>query len=104
MPRSSPVDGFGLAYDRIGEGDAVVLLHGWPGDRMDNRDVTPLLTDCTVVAVDLRGFGESDKHAAPPAEAYSADAQARSMIGPLTSGSPCPPPCSSGIRAALAGG
>ncbi len=81
MPRSSPVDGFGLAYDHIGEGDVVVLLHGWPGDRMDYRDVTPLLTDCTVVVPDLRGFGESDKHVAPPAEAYSADAQARSVVG-----------------------
>src|SRR3984885_11982211 len=81
MPRSSPVDGFRLAYDQFGEGDAVVLLHGWPGDRMDYRDVTPLLTDCSVVRPDLRGFGESDKHAAPPAEAYSADAQARSVVG-----------------------
>ena len=81
MPRSSPVDGFRLTYDRIGEGDAVVLLHGWPGDRMDYRDVTPLLTDYTVVVPDLRGFGESDKHAAPPADAYSADAQARSVVG-----------------------
>ncbi len=75
------MDGFQLAYDHIGEGDAVVLLHGWPGDRVDYRDVTPLLTDCSVVVPDLRGFGESDKHAAPPAEAYSADAQARSVAG-----------------------
>ena len=74
MPRSSPVDGFQLAYDRSGTGGAVVLLHGWPGDRMDYRDVTPLLSDCTVVVPDLRGFGESDKHPAPPAEAYSAAA------------------------------
>ena len=81
MPRSSPVDGFQLAYDRSGTGGAVVLLHGWPGDRMDYRGVTPLLNDCTVVVPDLRGFGESDKHPAPPAEAYSAAAQARSVVG-----------------------
>ena len=30
---------------------------------------------------DLRGFGESDKHPEPPAEAYSAVAQARSVVG-----------------------
>ncbi|MGH3155863.1 MAG: alpha/beta fold hydrolase [Streptosporangiaceae bacterium] len=30
MPRSSPVDGFQLVYDRAGSGPAVVLLHGWP--------------------------------------------------------------------------
>lgn len=80
MPRSSPVDGFELAYDHAGTGDGVVLLHGWPGDRKDYRDVTPLLTGYTVVAPDLRGFGESDKHPATPAEAYSADAQARSIV------------------------
>ncbi len=81
MPRSAPVDDFQLAYDRSGRGDGVVLLHGWPGDRKDYRDVAPLLNGCTVVAPDLRGFGESDKHRAPPAEAYSADAQARSVVG-----------------------
>jgi pimeloyl-ACP methyl ester carboxylesterase len=83
VPRSSPVDGFQLAYDRAGAGDGVVLLHGWPGDRNDYRDVITLLTGCTVVAPDLRGFGESDKHPATPAEAYSADAQARSVVGLL---------------------
>jgi len=81
MPKSSPVDGFQLVYDSAGAGDAVVLLHGWPGDRRDYRDLTPLLADCTVVAPDLRGFGESDKHPATPAEAYSADAHARSIVG-----------------------
>ena len=81
MSRSSPVDGFQLAYDRAGTGDGVVLLHGWPGDRKDYRGVAPLLAGCTVVAPDLRGFGESDKHPASPADAYSADAQARSVVG-----------------------
>jgi pimeloyl-ACP methyl ester carboxylesterase len=31
------VDGFELAYDRAGRGPAVVLLHGWPGERTDDR-------------------------------------------------------------------
>jgi pimeloyl-ACP methyl ester carboxylesterase len=82
MPRSSPIDDFRLTYDRSGAGDGVVLLHGWPADRMDYRVLIPLLTDVAdVVAPDFRGFGESDKHSAPPAQAYSADAQARSVIG-----------------------
>jgi pimeloyl-ACP methyl ester carboxylesterase len=86
MPRSRSVDGFQLAYDRTGSGPGsgagVVLLHGWPGDRHDYRDVAPLLGDVAdVIVPDLRGFGESDKHAVPPAEAYSADAQARSVVG-----------------------
>ena len=82
MPTSSPVDGFRLAYDRTGSGDPVVLLHGWPGDRLDYREVVPRLTDVAeVVYPDLRGFGESDKHLANPAEQYSADAQVRSVVG-----------------------
>ncbi len=82
MATSSPVDGFRLAYDRSGSGDPVVLLHGWPGDRLDYRDVVPRLTDfAEVVYPDLRGFGESDKHPANPAEQYSADAQVRSVVG-----------------------
>jgi len=34
-----------------------------------------------VITPDLRGFGESDKHDRPPADAYSAAAQARSVAG-----------------------
>jgi pimeloyl-ACP methyl ester carboxylesterase len=75
-------DGFTLAYDRVGAGPPVVLLHGWPGDRTDYADVVPLLTgDAEVVVPDLRGFGESDKHAADPAEQYGVGGQARSVIG-----------------------
>lgn len=82
MERTRAVDGFRLAYDRLGRGPAVVLLHGWPGDRTDYRAVVPLLASATdVVLPDLRGFGESDKHRSDPVRAYSADAQARSVIG-----------------------
>lgn len=83
VTRSTAVDGFQLAYDyRDGAGGAVVLLHGWPGDRSDWRQVTPLLPDdATFVAPDLRGFGESDKHHRDPDGHYDADAQARSVAG-----------------------
>jgi pimeloyl-ACP methyl ester carboxylesterase len=82
VPRSSPIDGFSLAYDRAGEGPPVLLLHGWPGRRTDFRAVVPLLTDAMdVVVPDLRGFGESDKHPVDPAEGYSVAAQARSVVG-----------------------
>ena len=44
--------------------------------------MVPLLTgQAEVVVPDLRGFGESDKHPEPPSEAYSAEAQARSVVG-----------------------
>ena len=73
------VDGFELAYDRVGSGPAVVLLHGWPGDRTDYRDLVPLLSGCEVIVPDLRGFGHSDKHGADPVEHYSSLAQARGV-------------------------
>jgi pimeloyl-ACP methyl ester carboxylesterase len=82
--RSSPIDGFSLAYDRTGAGPPVVLLHGWPGGRTDYRALAPLLADAAdVVVPDLRGFGDSDRHPADPAVAYSAAAQARSVVGLL---------------------
>ena len=81
MPLSAPVDGFSVAYDRVGSGPPVVLLHGWPGDRTDYRAVVPLLSDrADVVVPDFRGFGESDKHDQPPLEAYTRDHQARSVL------------------------
>jgi pimeloyl-ACP methyl ester carboxylesterase len=84
VPRSSPVDDFSLAYDRTGDGPPVVLLHGWPGGRSDYRLVTPLLTDVAdVVVPDLRGFGDSDRHAVSPDDGYTAPAQARSVLGLL---------------------
>jgi pimeloyl-ACP methyl ester carboxylesterase len=77
------VDGFRLAYERAGSGPgspAVLLLHGWPGDRTDYREVVPLLSGADVVTPDLRGFGESDKHQAEPGRRYTAVAQGRSLI------------------------
>src|SRR5579864_4344895 len=79
-------DGFELAYDRVGSGPAVVLLHGWPGDRTDYRDLVPLLSGCRVLVPDLRGFGASDKHVvADPAEQYGSAAQARGVADLITS-------------------
>jgi pimeloyl-ACP methyl ester carboxylesterase len=82
MRQERAVDGFRLAYDRTGAGPAVLLLHGWPGDRTDYRLVAPLVSaEADVVVPDLRGFGESGKHQADPAAQYSAAAQARSLAG-----------------------
>jgi pimeloyl-ACP methyl ester carboxylesterase len=82
MLRSEPIDGFRLAYDRTGSGQAVLLLHGWPGDRTDFREVTPLLGEgFDIVVPDLRGFGDSDKHLVEPSQQYSAAAQVRGIVG-----------------------
>ncbi|ROP33143.1 pimeloyl-ACP methyl ester carboxylesterase [Couchioplanes caeruleus] len=80
MYRTIAVDGFRLAYERTGTGPAAVLLHGWPSDRSEYRDVVPLLPTVDVVVPDLRGFGASDKHPVEPSSGYSAEAQARSVI------------------------
>ncbi len=81
---SRQCDGFRLAYDVVGDGPAVVLLHGWPGTRDDYREVAPLLGGrARVLVPDLRGFGESDKHRLPPEEFYSQDAQVRSVLALL---------------------
>jgi pimeloyl-ACP methyl ester carboxylesterase len=84
MRQVMAVDGFQLAYERAGQGPAVLLLHGWPGDRSDYREVVPLIPAVAdVVAPDLRGFGGSDRHPADLGSQYSAGAQARSIIGPI---------------------
>ena len=63
MRQDRAVDGFRLAYERSGPGagaPAVLLLHGWPGDRTDYREVAPLVSAAAdVVVPDLRGFGLS---------------------------------------------
>jgi pimeloyl-ACP methyl ester carboxylesterase len=82
MQRSAPVDGFSLAYERHGSGAPAMLLHGWPGDHGDWREVVARLGGgADLVVPDLRGFGESDKHVRDPAEAYSAAGQAASVVG-----------------------
>jgi pimeloyl-ACP methyl ester carboxylesterase len=81
---SAPVDGFRLRYVRRGSGLPVALLHGWPGSWWDqHRVLERLQDDFDVVVPDLRGFGGSDRHDADPRTAYSADAQAASVLGLL---------------------
>ena len=51
-----------IHYVRAGSGDPVVLLHGWPQTWYMWRKVIPALAQhYTVIAPDLRGFGESSK-------------------------------------------
>ena len=60
-------NGVRLHYVRGGSGDAIVLLHGWPQTWYQWRRVMPQLAkNHTVVAVDMRGFGNSSK----PASGY----------------------------------
>ncbi|MDQ3572742.1 MAG: alpha/beta hydrolase [Actinomycetota bacterium] len=55
------VDGFGFHIAEAGEGDPVILLHGWPQHWYCWRLVMPILAEhYHVIAVDLRGFGWTD--------------------------------------------
>jgi pimeloyl-ACP methyl ester carboxylesterase len=54
--------GIKLHYAIAGEGDPVVLLHGWPTSSLLWEKEMPLLADrYTVIAPDLRGLGSSTK-------------------------------------------
>ena len=58
------VNGIRVHYLRQGQGTLMVLLHGWPQTSFCWRKVMgPLAQHFTVIAPDLRGFGESDKPA-----------------------------------------
>jgi 3-oxoadipate enol-lactonase len=49
-----------LAYDDVGSGDCVVLIHGHPFDRtLWELQLARLRNSFRVIAPDLRGFGES---------------------------------------------
>lgn len=55
-------DGMTLTYRELGAGAPVLLLHGWPTSSYLWRNVMPAIAaHNSVIAVDLPGFGGSDK-------------------------------------------
>ncbi|WP_454043448.1 alpha/beta fold hydrolase [Cellulosimicrobium sp. Marseille-Q8652] len=71
--RRVPVaDGVSLHAAVGGQGDPLVLLHGFPQTHLMWRHVaTELARDRTVIAPDLRGYGASDKPAEADGSTYS---------------------------------
>src|SRR5215216_4103170 len=60
--RTASVNGIQLQYVIGGQGDPVVLLHGWPETWYAWHKVMPALAkNHTVIAPDLRGLGDSSK-------------------------------------------
>jgi len=56
------INGIQMHYVIGGHGDPLVLLHGWPQSWYEWRHVMPALAQkYTVVAPDIRGFGDSSK-------------------------------------------
>ena len=75
-------DGLRLAYRELGSGAPVLLLHGWPTSSHLWRNVMPAIAGANrVVALDLPGFGASDK---PLGVRYNFEFYARILDGFLT--------------------
>ena len=73
------LDGVKLAYRELGDGPPVLLLHGWPTSSFLWRNVmAPIARANRVVALDLPGFGASDK---PLGIRYSFEFFARVLDG-----------------------
>src|SRR5262245_53215575 len=73
------VDANGVRLHTVigGEGPPLLLIHGWPQTWYQWRLVMPALArDFTVIAVDQRGIGLSDK----PTTGYDAGSQANDMV------------------------
>jgi pimeloyl-ACP methyl ester carboxylesterase len=73
------VDGLTLAYREQGSGPPVLLLHGWPTSSFLWREVMPPIARRNrVLALDLPGFGGSDK---PPGARYDFELFGRALDG-----------------------
>jgi len=80
--RAAQVNGVDIAYRCAGAGAPVLLLHGFPQTNYMWHKVAPVLArKFTVIAADLRGYGDSAK---PPSDeqhaAYSKRAMAADMV------------------------
>lgn len=60
------IRGVRIAYEEAGEGLPIIFIHGFPlSRRMWSPQISTLSKKYRVIALDLRGFGESDKPPGP---------------------------------------
>lgn len=78
------VNGIRLHYVEAGTGPAVVLLHGFPEFWYSWRHQIPALAEAgfRVIALDLRGYNESDKPPGP--RSYDIDTLAADVLGVIS--------------------
>jgi haloacetate dehalogenase len=81
--RRIDVEGVTINFARRGSGPPLLLLHGYPENHLMWRHVAPLLAEHhTVVAADLRGYGDSGKPAPDAAGlVYAKRSMARDQAG-----------------------
>ena len=73
---TASVNGIQIHYVIGGEGDPVVLLHGWPQTWYEWHKVMPAMAkNYTVIVPDLRGLGDSSK----PASGYDSNTTAEDI-------------------------
>lgn len=71
---------------RAGDGPPLLLLHGFPQTHAAWHAVAPdLAEEYTVVAADLRGYGDSDGPPDPDTEAYANRTMAEDMVAVMES-------------------
>ena len=71
------VNGLNIEYSDCGEGDAVVILHGWSKERAPYAPLSQLVSEgYRAIAPDLPGFGGSDE----PPEPWDVDKFADTVI------------------------
>jgi len=80
---ATAADGVRIAYECVGEGPAILLIHGFASDRVQNWKApgwydTLARAGRRVVAMDCRGHGESDKPHDPAL--YAHDIMARDAV------------------------
>jgi pimeloyl-ACP methyl ester carboxylesterase len=73
------INNHSIHYTKQGSGRLIILVHGFAGSTYTWRKLIPLLADrCTVYAVDLLGFGFSDK---PEDGDYDLKSQGKLVLG-----------------------
>jgi pimeloyl-ACP methyl ester carboxylesterase len=78
------IHGTPIHYARCGQGEPLVLLHGWPEFWLTWQPVMERLADrFDLIAPDLRGFGQSGHPDPAPSDKVGADVHAADLVGLL---------------------
>jgi pimeloyl-ACP methyl ester carboxylesterase len=87
VPTATASDGASIAYAVTGDGPPIVLLHGITESRGSwDPLIGPLARGHRVVAVDLRGHGEFDRH--PPYDVLTMAADVHAVVDAAGAGDP----------------